>query len=475
MAGGDNEQNLLNISTNLLFELNTSGRILYANRKAEQTWQISARKSLRLIDYLDALSVNVIDNALNRVITGNAPCNFILTDRGRLYTAALYPPSSGRLLLCLEDISDRHNLSVKLQKTARRLDFAEKTANLGYWEINTRTRKIYWSAEMYRIFGLPEGRLSPRRNLIREQMLPEDIPLYKAKLRELLVRGRNVDGILRLRRLDGRLIHCSFRAGLIYENHQRLIAGTFQDITAMIETQKELQHAKQQAEELSNAKSYFLAQASHDLRQPMQALKIFIATLLEEKLTSHQHHLAQKIEDSAENLNTLLDNLLDISKIEAGGVDYRPVVFDIGLLVGGLAREYRELAKDKDISFRCVPLHQYVNSDPVLIERVTRNLLNNAFKYTKDKILLGVRRCGKDVCLIVMDNGCGIAPEDIKNIFKDFYQSRQQFCRKKQGAGLGLGIVSRIAGLLKTEVEVKSKLGQGSCFSFKIPQNKTPH
>lgn len=114
----------------------------------------------------------------------------------------------------------------------------------------------------------------------------------------------------------------------------------------------------------------------------------------------------------------MLDNLLDISKIEAGGVDYRPVVFDIGLLVGGLAREYRELAKDKDISFRCVPLHQYVNSDPVLIERVIRNLLNNAFKYTKDKILLGVRRCGKDVCLIVMDNGCGIAPEDIKTFSK---------------------------------------------------------
>ena len=86
MAGGDNEQNLLNISTNLLFELNTSGRILYANRKAEQTWQISARKSLRLIDYLDALSVNVIDNALNRVITGNAPCNFIPTG------AAFMPP-----------------------------------------------------------------------------------------------------------------------------------------------------------------------------------------------------------------------------------------------------------------------------------------------------------------------------------------------------------------------------------------------
>lgn len=143
-------------------------------------------------------------------------------------------------------------------------------------------------------------------------------------------------------------------------------------------------------------------------------------------------------------------------------------------MVGGLAREYRELAKDKDISFRCVPLHQYVNSDPVLIERVIRNLLNNAFKYTKDKILLGVRRCGKDVCLIVMDNGCGIAPEDIKT-FQRFLSKPTTILPQKQGAGLGLGIVSRIAGLLKTEVEVKSKLGQGSCFSFKIPQNKTPH
>ena len=204
-------------------------------------------------------------------------------------------------------------------------------------------------------------------------------------------------------------------------------------------------------------------------RQVLDGLDIK-ETVLNMMHTSVSNHVALAFGENAH-----LDNLLDISKIEAGGVDYRPVVFDIGLLVGGLAREYRELAKDKDISFRCVPLHQYVNSDPVLIERVIRNLLNNAFKYTKDKILLGVRRCGKDVCLIVMDNGCGIAPEDIKNIFKDFYQSRQQFCRKKQGAGLGLGIVSRIAGLLKTEVEVKSKLGQGSCFSFKIPQNKTPH
>ena len=182
----------------------------------------------------------------------------------------------------------------------------------------------------------------------------------------------------------------------------------------------------------------------------------------------------QKIEDSAENLNSLLDNLLDISKIEAGGIEYHPSVFDIGLLISGLAREYRALAQSRQIDFRYIPLHQYVQSDPILIERVIRNLLNNAFKYTKDKVVLGVRNRKNDIRIVVMDNGCGIAPEDKANIFKDFYQSKQCFNCKKQGAGLGLAIVSRIAALLNTQIEVDSKLGQGSSFCFNIPKNKTP-
>lgn len=467
-------QRLLNISTNLLLELDTSGHIAYANRRAVHTWKIAECGEHRLIDYLDAVSVNVFDNAVNRVITEHQPYNFILTDHGRLYSASLYPAISGRLSLCMEDITERHELSAKLQRISQRLEFAEKTTHLGYWELDIKTHKIYWSAEMYRIFGIDSRQISPRRNLIREQMLPDDIPVYKAKLRELLTEQKPVEGILRIRHTDNRLVYCAFKASIVYDNHRRLIAGTFQDITTLIETQQELRWAKQKAEELSDAKSYFLAQASHDLRQPMQALKIFIATLMEEKLSNRQLKLVKKIEDSADNLNSLLDNLLDLSKIEAGGVEYQPTVFDIGLLVTGLAREYRVLAHNRHIRFNYVPLHQYVWSDPILIERIIRNLLNNAFKYTKNKILLGIRNCGEKVCILVMDNGCGIAPEDIDNIFQDFYQSRQHIRQKKQGAGLGLAIVSRIATLLNTEITVTSKPGQGSCFSFQISKTKNP-
>jgi len=467
-------QHLLNISTNLLLELNNSGHILYANQKAIQTWNIPERKNYRVIDCLDALSVNIFDNALNRVMTERRPYYFILTDRNKLYAAHLYPAENGRLLLSLDDITERHNLSQQLQRTRRRLNFAERTTCLGYWELDTQSRKIYWSDQMYRIFGLQQSKLSPHRNLIRERMLSEDLPVYKNKLKELLNTEQPVEGTLRIRRIDGKIIYCAFKADLIYENHHRLIAGTFQDITRMTEIQQELEQAKSRAESLNQAKSYFLAQASHDLRQPMQSLKIFISTLQEENLSGKQRQLVQKIEDSADNLNTLLDNLLDISKIEAGGIEFQPAVFDIGLLISGLAREYRALAQNRRIIFKYIPLHQYVYSDPVLIERIIRNLLNNAFKYTKNKILLGIRSRGNYIKIMVMDNGCGIAPEDKENIFRDFYQSRQCFNRKKQGAGLGLGIVSRIAALLKTQIEVKSKLGQGSCFSFNINKKEPP-
>lgn len=459
---------LLDISTNLLLELNSSGHIFYANKKAVLIWNIDWNVSDRLIDYLDPVSVSVFDNALNRVITDRQIYNFILMDHGKLYSASLYPLAYGRIAFVLEDISKCYALSKDCQKNLQRLSFAEKTAQLGYWELDIQSRKISWSAEMYRIFGISESHISSRRNLIRELVLPEDLPVYKDKLRELLTSEKTVSGTLRIHRADGEIRYCGFKADLIYEGQRRLIAGTFQDITQSIEIQNELQQAKQRAEDLSHAKSYFLAQASHDLRQPMQALKIFIATLLEENLTPQQHTLVQQIDESTNNLSSLLDNLLDISKIEAGGMEYRPEIFDIGSLINNLAGEYKALAEERHIKFIYIPLHQKVKSDPILVERMIRNLMNNAFKYTKNKILFGARNSGKEVRIQIIDNGCGIAPEDKDKIFQDFYQSSQNKNQKKQGAGLGLGIVNRIAKLLHTQIEINSILGQGSCFSFKV-------
>lgn len=463
-------EDLLNQTTNLLIQLDSSGRILYANQAAQYTWKMQDYIGTQLIKYLDAVSVGVFDHALHRVLTDCQSYSFVLTDHNRIYQAFLYPIKAGRLSLCLEDMTPRHQLEIKLQKTRRRLQFAETVTKLGYWELELSTRKLYWSTEMYRIFGEKGPITSPMPNLIKERMYPEDIPFYKAKLKELLKQEHNVEGTLRIYNHAHKLLYCSFKAGIIYENHQKLIAGTFQDITPYITIQQELQKAKKRAEELSDAKSYFLAQASHDLRQPMQALQLFISSLKEEQLTVMQKILVNKIEDSAINLHTLLDNLLDISKIEAGGVKYQPQFFDIGELIDRLAQEYSELARKQNISFKYIATHQNIYSDPILLERLLRNLLNNAFKYTKNKVLLGVKRSKKGIVVKIIDNGCGITPSEQEKIFEDFYQSTQQPNCRIQGVGLGLGIVKRIAKLLNTKIHIFSRPGKGSCFYFSLLQ-----
>ena len=460
--------NLSDISTDLLFELDTSGRIQYANMTAITAWNLENYLQLPLIRFLDAVSVHVFDNALNRVLTECQSYKFVLTDHNHIYSASLHPGIQGHLDLSLTDITRQHHTDIKLQQAIRRLNFAEKATQLGYWELDIATRQLFWSEEMYKIFG-EEGKIhSPMRNLIKERMVQEDISIYKSKLKELLKTEKTVEGTLRLHGKKNKIIYCSFKAGIIYENHKKIIAGTFQDISQYINIQQELQAAKKKAEELSDAKSYFLAQASHDLRQPMQALKLFISGLKEENLNLMQKTLVKKIEDSALNLNTLLENLLDISKIEAGGVKYQPQIFDIGTIISNLAQEYQELAKKQNIRFRYIPLRKKIYSDPILLERLLRNLLNNAFKYTKNKVLFGAKLSGKSITIKIIDNGCGISPQELDKIFQDFYQSPQQPICRIQGVGLGLGIVKRIAKLLKTTVNIYSIPEKGSCFYFSL-------
>ncbi|MGN0913885.1 MAG: ATP-binding protein [Alphaproteobacteria bacterium] len=228
----------------------------------------------------------------------------------------------------------------------------------------------------------------------------------------------------------------------------------------------------QEVEEQNKAKSYFLAQASHDLRQPMQALKIFISTLSEEELPERQQLLVEKINASADNLYTMLDNLLDISKIESGGMPYHPRYFNLDDLVKTLNQEFSEIARSKKIDYCYIPCHKEVFGDPLFIERIIRNLISNAFKYTKNKIVLGCCPEHDFLKIIVIDNGDGISEEEQKKIFEQFYQCRQKYECKKSGAGLGLFIVKKLTELMNTKIEVESEPGKGSCFYFSIPYKK---
>lgn len=467
----EQERFLLKISTNLFIVSDYEGAVSYASPKAVLLFGFSDIKDARLSSCLSRENWQELRRHISDVLLTKIPGYFTLRHQNRFFNVYIYS-HNGKAAQCWEDITERRQLSRSLHRTSERLEFAEKTTGLGYWELDIKARKLYWSAQMYRLFGLDARSVSHKRNIIRDRILPEDYPLYHQKLHELVHSGKPVDGILRLRRSDDAVIYCTFKAAMLREGERNKIAGTFQDITKLIEMQKDLEKARRSAEASDRSKSYFLAQASHDLRQPMQALRIFISTLEEEPLDNRQKELLGKISASADNLNNLLDNLLDISKLDSEGFEACLGNFDISDLLKNIFFEFHEIARSRGIHFHTSLCHYTVSSDALLVERVIRNLLSNAFKYTRSKVLLGCKRENDRIRVLVMDNGEGITAEEKERIFDEFYQSRNINDNSRSGAGLGLSIVRRISDILGLDISVDSRPGRGSSFSFLLPLEK---
>ncbi|MBE6445254.1 MAG: PAS domain-containing protein [Alphaproteobacteria bacterium] len=366
----------------------------------------------------------------------------------------------------MEYIEKQTNPSFQISQLQRRMEFAERVARLGYWELDLKTKKFYWSAEMFRIFGLNSKHTSIKRNFIREFILPEDLPIYKHQLTKLLHNFEPVEGQIRIRRKNGEIVSCLFKADILVGDNKKRIVGTFQDITNLVYSQIELEKAHQEAKEACLSKDYFLAQASHDLRQPLQALMLYADALLEENLPFRAFEIGNKIKLSAVHLQNLINNFLDISKLDCGGIKPDIKKFDIKVLIDRLCLEYHEynnfgvVCKADDVS---------VCFDAVLLERIIRNLMSNAIKYTKGKILLTCRLYKNNIVIRIVDNGCGIKYVEQNKIFDDFYQSKDVEGNQNSGCGLGLGIVRRIVFLLNGKIKVKSVLGKYCAFEIKLP------
>jgi signal transduction histidine kinase/ActR/RegA family two-component response regulator len=228
--------------------------------------------------------------------------------------------------------------------------------------------------------------------------------------------------------------------------------------------------ARGEAERANAAKSKFLATASHDLRQPFQAMRLFHHILLSRLSDASMREIATRLGEAMQAGEELLNALLDISTLEAGTVEPRLTDFPIQPTLTRLAQEFEAQASAKGLDFRMAPSSAMVRSDPVLLERMLRNLLNNALRYTqRGGILLGCRRSDGRLTLVVLDSGVGIPPEKQQQVFEDFFQIGNPERDRSQGLGLGLPIVARMARLLDHPVSVRSTPGRGSAFSISVP------
>lgn len=238
-----------------------------------------------------------------------------------------------------------------------------------------------------------------------------------------------------------------------------------------VELNRKLGEALAKAESANQAKTRFLASASHDLRQPIHALSLFTGSLLMRPMDERTAAIARQIDQSVQSLASQLDALLDISRLDAGVIECAISTVDLHTLLTQLGEEFQPQAQSKNLRLkvRC-ERNLLVRTDPMLFQRILRNLLSNAVKYTlSGHIELSAEMSGRKCRVSVRDTGPGIPVSEHGRIFEEFYQLQNPERDRSKGLGLGLAIVQRLTQLLGAELHLESAPGAGSCFSIELP------
>ncbi len=236
--------------------------------------------------------------------------------------------------------------------------------------------------------------------------------------------------------------------------------------------------ARRAAEAASRAKTQFFAAASHDLRQPLHAMGLFAEALRQRSHDPEVASLVNSINESVDALEGLFGELLDITRIDTGGVEVAPAPVRLRELFGRLRLHFEPLAFEKGLLLAFHGEQHVAHADPLLLERILRNLVSNAIRYSDDGgVLVSCRPRGGKLLLQVWDTGIGISEQTLPRIFDEFYQAqsnRPLEPHQRKGLGLGLAIVKRLAALMDAPLAVRSRVGHGTVFGLELPVGKTP-
>ena len=281
-------------------------------------------------------------------------------------------------------------------------------------------------------------------------------------------------GLFALRN-DGSEFPVEISLSPVRDGARSLVAAAIRDVTDRKRVEAERVAAREAADRANQAKSRFLAAASHDLRQPLQTLAMLNGTLQrlvrDPAASDAVAHQGQAIAA----MSRLLNSLLDISKLESGAVRPEITDFRVAGVFEELRIEFASLATSKGLELRIDQCADCVHSDPSLVAQILKNLLANAIKYTREGCVQ--LRCLHEHSLVrieVLDTGVGIAPEQMRHIFDEFYQVGVSPNTTRDGYGLGLSIVDRLVRLLDVRLDVQSEVGKGSSFALELPAGDRP-
>lgn len=398
--------------------------------------------------------------------------------------------------------------------SARKSHYPELVARLD--ELETERNRYKWLFE-HAVHGIFQASLSQglrAANPALARMLGYDDPQQvlwsladmasqlfvegEAEMRRILALLRERDGLFgyetRLRRRDGSHVIVLMNL-LIKPDEEGLVEGFVADITERVLAQQRLQslneeleqrvaartreleglnqqlrEARDAAEAANNSKDKYLAAASHDLLQPLNAARLLVSTLRERKLPGSEQVLVERTHQALEGAEDLLTDLLDIARLDQSAIRPDLDVHPLDELLGPLVSEFDEVARAAGLRLRSRIPALAVRTDHRLLSRILRNFLSNACRYTeRGSVMLAARRRGDNVRMEVWDTGRGIPADQLQAIFLEFNQLDAGRAAERRGVGLGLAIVDRIAGILGCRVQVRSVPGRGSVFAIEVP------
>jgi signal transduction histidine kinase/CheY-like chemotaxis protein len=250
------------------------------------------------------------------------------------------------------------------------------------------------------------------------------------------------------------------------------VEGLTTDITERKRSEQEISRAHKSAELANQAKSSFLAAASHDLRQPLQTLRFLQGALEQHQPDGEGRKLLEAIGRSLDTISGMLSSLLDVNRLETGNLRPLKSNFAINEILDSVATDFLRQVEEKSLKLRVVRCGLMVHSDKRMLEQMIRNLLSNSVRYTDHgKLLLGCRRAGDKIRIEMWDSGIGISGDQLPHIFDEYYQGAD--AAERGGFGLGLAIVRRLGEVLAHGIDVRSALGKGTCVSIEVPLGQT--
>jgi PAS domain S-box-containing protein len=366
------------------------------------------------------------------------------------------------------DITERKAEELERQVLAERLTLATKAGGIGVWDWDLRTDQMTNDARMFELYGLPAGAETTLGSAFLTVAHPDDCERVNERVRLALLGDSNYEIEFRVLHPGGDVRDLRGAAEILRDE-----TGAPMRVVGITWDTTDLRRLADDAQAASEAKSRFLATMSHEIRTPLNGVLGMAQVLAADSdLSPTQRARVDVIHESGEALLAILNDVLDLTKIEAGKLELEETTFDLDRVLQGARATFAGIAEEKDVALT-VEVGEAAGAyrgDPTRLRQIVSNLISNALKFTTEgEVRVTAQPCGDGVAILVRDTGIGIPPEALDKVFGVFTQADSSVTRLHGGTGLGLAICRELSTLMGGELTVESEVGRGTSFRLRTP------